>query len=268
VSQYICIGVPYFLGERLEQRSEVITVETSGFAQEIGAPWVNIRPDFTADTDPVVAVNRALAATIKQHSGCLPVIFASDCVSALGAVKGLEDVNPAVLWLDAHGDFNTWETTPSGFLGGMPLAMLVGRGAMDLMEDVELPPIAEDDVIITDARDLDPEEGEMLRASRLTHLPQIDDLLTVPLPDKPLYIHFDTDVIDPAQMPGMNYPAPGGPSVESTAATLERVARDGQPAGIFFTLWDDSHRTEGRALQATLQLARAFISGHAQSSQT
>jgi arginase len=259
MGEYICIGVPYYLGQEPPAPASVTAVETSGFAADIGAPWINVRPDFDAAPDPVIAVNRALAQTITDHAERIPLIFAADCTSALGAVKGLEDRRPAVLWYDAHGDFNTWETTPSGFLGGMPLAMLTGRGAMNLMEGIGLNPIADEDIIITDARDLDPEEGEMLRASRLTHLPRIDDLLTASLPDKPLYVHFDTDVLDPAEMPGMNYPAPGGPTAETAAAILRRVARDGRIAGALFTLWDNSHPNTGSALETTLQLVRAFI---------
>ncbi len=55
---------------------------------------------------------------------------AGDCVASLGVAAGLQraGIEPSVAWLDAHGDFNTWETTPSGFMGGMPLAVLAGLG--------------------------------------------------------------------------------------------------------------------------------------------
>jgi arginase len=58
------------------------------------------------------------------------VSIAGDCVATMGVLAGLHDagITPTLIWFDAHGDFNTWETTPSGFLGGMPLAMIVGRG--------------------------------------------------------------------------------------------------------------------------------------------
>ncbi|MBZ0302102.1 MAG: arginase family protein, partial [Anaerolineae bacterium] len=177
-------------------------------------------------------------------------------VSALGALKGLEAQRPAVLWYDAHGDFNTWETTPSGFIGGMPLAMLVGRGDLQYLRGIDLTPLAEDDIVITDARDLDPQEAVALGESRVTHLPKVEDLLAAPLPDKPLYIHMDVDVIDPSKMPGLGYPAPGGPSVEQVLATLRRVIKERPLAGMLFSLWDQSKVTDERALQAVLRMVR------------
>jgi arginase len=261
MSQFVCIGVPYWLGERITDRSEVASVKASGIADELGARWVDITPDFAVGVDPVVAVNRALAEAITTHGDKIPIIFASDCTSALGALKGLERHNPAVLWYDAHGDFNTPETTLSGFLGGMPLAMLVGRGNERLMQGVGLVPLNERDVLITDARDLDPAEGVLLRQSNLTHLRHVNELLDVPLPQKPLYIHLDVDVVDSAEMPAMNYPASGGPSLDQVAATLDRVAREGQGVGILLSLWNGAMEGADVALQNTLRLLRALVGG-------
>jgi len=166
-----------------------------------------------------------------------------------------------VLWLDAHGDFNTPETTPSGFLGGMPLAMLVGRGDLSLMRAIGLDPIVEERVVITDARDLDPAEAVALRESAVTHLPAFDDLRAFPLPDYPLYVHVDTDVVDAADLPAMSYPAPGGPSLEAVAAALRRVGQEGQIAGVLFGLWNADLAGDDRPLTATLTLVRAFLAG-------
>ncbi|MCD4684907.1 MAG: arginase family protein, partial [Anaerolineae bacterium] len=119
MTNLVCMGVPYFIGERIERRTEVSAIRDSGIAREIGADWVKVTPHRN-ESNPLSAVNCALADAVAAHRDALPIIFASDCVSALGTVKGL-DREVAVLWYDAHGDFNTLETTPSGFLGGMPL---------------------------------------------------------------------------------------------------------------------------------------------------
>ena len=253
---YICIAVPQFIGELKPERTEIESLKRSGIAAEIGASWVDISPDPTGDS--VIAVNRALADTIKAHADKTPMIFAADCVSALGALKGLEAQQPGVIWYDAHGDFNTWETTPSGFLGGMPLAMLTGRGDMQYMRGIDLAPMLDEDIVITDARDLDPEEAVALRESKLSHLPHIDDLLRAPLPDRPLYIHMDVDVLDPVDMPGLMYPVTGGPSVERVNATVKRVMNERPTAGILFSLWNGSMVTDDRALQTTLRLVRTM----------
>ena len=114
---YICIGVPYYLGEARAERGEVEALRRSGIATELGAEWLTIAPDFAGADDPVVAVNRALAQAIQAHANKTPVVFANDCTSCLGMMKGLEAKSPAILWYDSHGDFNTPETTPSGFPG-------------------------------------------------------------------------------------------------------------------------------------------------------
>lgn len=257
---YVCIGVPYFIGERLAERTEVEAIEKSGIAQELNAPWITIEPDFASAPDPLTAVNRALAQTITAHADRVPIIFSSDCSTALGAVKGLEKHNPAVIWFDAHGDFNTDETSPSGFLGGMPLAMLVGRGNMTYMNGVGLKPLPEQRVIITDARDLDPEERNALKSSEVTRLVSVEELLTIQLMRDPHYIHFDLDVIDLEDMPGMNYPSPGGPSVATCEKVLRHIREQVAVVGLMFKLWNDSLPTQGKSLATTLALTRAITS--------
>ncbi len=259
MAEFVCIGVPHFIGELVAGRTEVAQVKASNFAASIGAPWVDLDPDFGYGIDPVLAVNRALAEAIAAHPGRIPLIFAGDCVSCLGTMKGLERHHPAVVWFDAHGDFNTPQTTPSGFLGGMPLAMLVGRGNLSLLEALELEPIPEEDVILTDARDLDPMESIALRGSGITHLMSVDDLLSAALPVGPVYIHLDTDVIDSFEMPGMSYPAPDGPSARKVQAALARVARESQPVGLLITLWNAALTDDPRPLETTLALARTFV---------
>ena len=259
MSHYICIGVPYYLGEADATRTEVAVVEKSGIANEIGAEWVNISPDFDSAPNSLVAVNKALAETIAANANKTPLIFVSDCCSVLGAIKGLESKSPNIVWLDAHGDFNTEETSPSGFLGGMPLAWLVGDGDQQYMQGIELPPVSASNVIISDARDLDPEESVRVQNSQMTHLTSIEDLLTYELPSNPLYIHMDTDVVDIEELPGMNYPAPNGPSIAQTNAVLKRLSTDGEVASVLFTLWNDALPTEGKSLSAVLSMVRAIV---------
>jgi arginase len=140
----------------------------------------------------------------------------------------------------------------------MPLAMLTGRGDMQYMRGIDLAPMSDEDIVITDARDLDPEEAVALRESKLTHLPNIDDLLGAPLPDRPLYLHMDVDLLDPVDMPGLLYPVSGGPSVEQVNATVKRVMNERPTAGILFSLWNGGMVTDDRALRATLSLVRTM----------
>ena len=162
------------------------------------------------------ALHKPLADFTQQIvlNGKLPVSIAGDCCTTLGMLTGLQRAgrDPALIWFDAHGDFNTWETTPSGFLGGMPLAMMVGRKEQTMPKAQALSPLAENRVILTDARDLDPGEKQLIEESDVIHLPDVKNLLNAMLPNGPLYIHIDMDIINPANAPAMNYLAAGGPS--------------------------------------------------------
>jgi arginase len=162
------------------------------------------------------ALHKPLADFTQQIvlNGKIPVSIAGNCCTTLGMLTGLQRAgrDPALIWFDAHGDFNTWETTPSGFLGGMPLAMMVGREEQTMPKAQALSPLAENRVILTDARDLDPGEKQLIEESDVIHLPDVKNLLNAMLPNGPLYIHIDMDIINPANAPAMNYLAAGGPS--------------------------------------------------------
>lgn len=255
---YVCIGVPYWIGEK-QAKPAVNAIKRTGIAEELNAQWIDVVPDYAQYDNPVVAVNVAQSEAIKANVEHTPLIFAGDCVSALGALKGLERKSPAVLWYDAHGDFNTPQTTPSGFLGGMPLAAIVGMGNEILMQGIGLSPIRETDVIITDARDLDPKEGENLRKSQVTHLQNTSDLLIASLPNKPLYVHMDVDVVNSETMPAMNYPTSGGPNTEQVVETVHRIIRDADVVGVLFSLWNDELDDADIALENTMKIVRAFV---------
>jgi arginase len=183
---------------------------------------------------------------------------AGDCCTSLGVLAGLQraGISPTLIWFDAHGDFNTWETTPSGFLGGMPLAMLVGRGEQTIVEGVGLKPLPEVQVILTDGRDLDPGERLALQSSEVTHLPGVEDLLDFPLPEGPLYVHFDTDIVDPSEAPAMNYPVAGGPSAETLRRVFRRLAESRQLAAVSLSAWNPALDGNGQSQSACMSLLK------------
>jgi arginase len=189
-----------------------------------------------------------------------PVSIAGDCCTTIGVLAGLQraGLDPYLIWFDAHGDFNTWETTPSGFLGGMPLAMLVGRGEQRMPQAVGLRNLPEELVILSDARDLDPGEKVLLSDSNVQHLSEVKDVLEFPLPDGPLYVHFDTDVIDPVDAPAMNYLAPGGPRADELKVVFQHLAKSGRVAAVSLSSWnpelDEGSRTQNVCMEALISL--------------
>jgi arginase len=198
-------------------------------------------------------LGQALADEVAavRADGNLPIAIVGDCTLSIGVLAGLQRDIPelTLVWYDAHGDFNTHETSPGGFVGGMPLAMLCGRGEQTIVEGAGAKVQPEDNVILTDARDLDSGEKAAVAESAVTRLSDVADLLSLDLPDRPLYIHFDCDVLRLSDMAAVNYPAQGGSSLETIEASLARLADTGLIAAVSVTMWnpgldDDEHSAE------------------------
>jgi arginase len=160
-------------------------------------------------------------------------VVSGDCTTSLAIVAGLQrrGIEPGVIWLDAHGDFHTPRTTRSGYLGGMALAMLVGRAGGALTGAIGLQAIAENACALVGARDLEPGEREALEASAIRRV-AVRDLATAELPPPPWYVHLDVDVVDPSELRSVRFPAPGGPSFEAVAGALRALAARGTIAAL------------------------------------
>ncbi len=247
---------PYFLDEY-----------EASIAELAADDWQIVRAELPPGetTARMGVLYHALAADVRAalDAGERPVVIAGDCCATIGVMAGLQQsgARATLIWLDAHGDFNTWESTPSGFLGGMPLAMAVGLGEQTLLVSAGLQPWPTSRVILTDARDLDPGERINLAGSGITHLPHVEQLLDPGrLPPGPLYVHFDADVIDPAEAPAMNYPAPGGPSSETVRDVLRALAATDRVAAVSVSLWEPSLDPDG-VTQAVVQGALNALLG-------
>ena len=187
-----------------------------------------IRPALPAGPAPgrMTLLYQAVADAVTRATR--PLLLSGDCPTALGAVAGLQRRyrDLAVVWLDAHGDFNTPAITISGYLGGMPLAMLTGRAPELFCDALGLRPVADTDVVLADARDLDPAEHEALTASQVHRVPADPAAITAALAGigrTPVYLHLDVDVIDSAQLPGLRFPSGPGPSIAQIEECLAAV---------------------------------------------
>jgi len=245
---------PFFLDERLP-----------GLDSLAAPDWQVNRPALSgAETQArMISLYRPLADWLAGvlRQGQRPVSVAGDCCTTLGVLAGMQQASqtPTLIWFDAHGDFNTWETTPSGFLGGMPLAMAVGLGEQTLPEGVGLRPLSPAQVILTDGRDLDPGERTLVEQSGITHLPDVTMLLDYALPPGPLYVHFDTDVVDPQEVPAMNYPAPGGPSAETVRRVFRHLAATGRVTAVSLSAWNPQMDSDGRSRAISLSLLQELL---------
>ena len=166
-------------------------------------------------------------------AGAFPVLTAGHCTIALATLPTVMRHRPdaKVLWLDAHGDFNTPQTTPSGFLGGMPLAGACGAwdsgfGAIDPAR-----------VVLCGVRALDEGERALLERSPATVIgPTLETLVALQnaLDGAPTYVHLDCDVLDPEFMPA-EFPALGGLTEEKLYDLLDAVADAGEIVGLEVT---------------------------------
>ena len=163
--------------------------------------------------------NLALAADLPER----PLVLGGDCCSHVGAVEGLaaRQGRLAVVWLDAHGDLNTLESSSSGNQWGMPLRMLLDSGAIDA-----------GDVALVGARNLDPPEEAFIRASEL-HVGEegiakaLDGVGCA-------YVALDVDVLEPSEL-SVFMPEPGGPSRQEVERILRDVAAQTKVLGAGFT---------------------------------
>jgi arginase len=171
-----------------------------------------------------------VAQAVAASSSALPVVVSGDCTVSLGVVAGLqrrgEDVG--IVWFDAHGDVQTPETSTSGYIGGMPLRLLVGYRPELIGSRLGLLAISEARAVLVGARDLDPAEVEYLRGATLAQY-DIDNVLG---PDGRFLIHVDLDVVDPAEVPGLMYPVAGGPSGEALVSAVRRLVATGRVVGL------------------------------------
>jgi arginase len=190
--------VPYHLGRTGAGSPRGVAVLAEAFGDErADVITVTVESEATNEIAASLDVIHALAHTIRA-TDAFPFVLAGNCSSALGTVTGLGG-DVGVVWLDAHGDFNTPDTTQSGFFDGMGLAMLTGAGWDGLRDGLVTVP--EEHVIHVGGRDFDP--GEQMRFERsavaLVRRPPIDDALDA-LRGRvsQVYFHVDLDVLDPS----------------------------------------------------------------------
>jgi arginase len=170
--------------------------------------------------------------------GNVPVLLAAECSICLTTLGTALEHRPeaVVLWLDAHGDFNTPDTTPSGYLGGMCLA-----GACREWDPGIGSAILAERLVLAGVRDLDPAERELLEASEATVVGAsvVETLVAVQnaIDGAPVYVHLDLDVLDPAVFPAQ-FPAPGGLAPEKLYDLLEAVTDECELVGLEVTAFE------------------------------
>ena len=237
------IQVPYHLDEYLPDLDVPLPPDTVITADlPAGDVW-----------DRLSALYAGLAAAVAAEAGRggRPVVVSGDCLTALGTMSGLQraGIQAGIVWFDAHGDVQTLETTTSGYLGGVPLRLLMGYRPELIAARLGLRAVPEHQVALVDARDLDPPEVAYLAGAQIRR-GEVGELDAVGLPGGPLYVHLDLDVIDAGQLPGLRFPAPGGPSPAEVTGALSALLGTGRVAAIGVACtWYPGHSAADRIRQ-------------------
>ncbi|HSK75220.1 MAG TPA: arginase family protein [Thermoanaerobaculia bacterium] len=227
------------------------------------------RREGGAKSEVVAELGRSLArAVASAHSRQrFPLVLSGGCLSAVGVVTGIERLGRdlGIVWIDAHGDFNTPESTPSGYWDGMALAAVCGRSLPEVFKPVELRPVHFRNVVHLGGRAFDPPEVEDFERLNVTVVPPqaiceeptLQEIRRVTA-GKELYLHIDLDGLDPTDAPAVSFPVPNGPSLEDVLRCLEVLER---PAAMTFSsmCFDRVDEEHGKRMVATcVRLVEAF----------
>ncbi len=252
-----------------------------------GASWrlmeaghqVNVRlveasEGFQAEISTAFELCRVVSVQVREacQRGVFPLILSGNCGGTLGALSGLEMNGLGLVWFDAHGDFNTPETTTSGFLDGMALATITGHCWKLLAASVPgFSPLPARRIIHLGSRQLDSQEEELIARSGVVLLPAdrlraegVRPALAPALADlagsvQRIYIHLDLDVLDPQVAPANVFSPPGGLTVEQALEAIRLVRETYPVVGATLASYEPEGDKDQRALRAGLRLLEGLV---------
>lgn len=260
------IGVPIDLGAdrrgvdmgpsairyaHLQTRLESLgySVNDEGNVEVPIAEMCNISNTKLKYVDCIIPVSRRVSGAVSTsvRAGNFPLVLGGDHSLSIGSVRGAARGRKiGVIWVDAHGDFNTAETTPSGNIHGMSLAILAGLGDKSLVQlwDEPVPVIDPKKIAVIGARDLDEGEKANLQnaGAMVMGMEQIDRYGMVTAVEKAIecvsrdvdgiYLSLDLDALDPEHAPGVGTPVPAGLNQREAHLACEMIAETGKLIGM------------------------------------
>jgi arginase len=277
------ITVPYDCGYK-EQRQGLgpdnffkhgIDRKLEADGHQVAISQIESQSDFTIEVMSAFELNRLLANEVRRavETGFFPVVLSGNCNSCLGTIAGIGPDNLGVVWFDAHGEFNTPETTLSGFLDGMPIAIATGRCWKSVAKTIPgFNPVAEGNLVLVGARDLDAEEQRQLEQSEIqlvrTAAGEEAEILggieaaLIHLQDRVtgIYLHIDMDAFEIGRGAANHYGATGGMSPEFMIKAIALVKEHIPIRGCAVASYDPAFDGDGRFLEAGSQSIRQIAS--------
>ena len=222
-------------------------------------------------------LGRAVAALARENTFALGLL--GNCISSWGMLAGLQHSGPSkrplrvgLIWIDAHADFNTPETTLSGWLGGMPVSVAAGQSLqrMRLTAGVD-PPISTRDIVMMGQRDVDPLEQVLVGESHITEVSPADMIgrtdtmkqavarLTARV--DVIYLHVDLDILDATAIPGSFFETPGGPTADQVAAVLRELMHNPKVRALGIASFPTAEKGRATSMRSAMTLVRAALEG-------
>jgi arginase len=273
--------VPYDSGQRnVRMGAGPEHLRNAGLADHLAAEghsvdWQVIESassHWRAEVQTSFELMRAVAEQVRaaRSAGRFPLVLSGNCLAAIGVIAGLGAAT-GVLWVDAHGDFNTPQTTMSGFLDGMTLATATGRCWSELARSIGgFAPVPDDAVMMFGVRDLDPGETTTLARSGIVRFSaeatseEIEPALNAFRPGAGRsYLHLDLDAIDPAEGRANGYAVRGGFSGEKLERLARLIASKLPVEAMTLASYDPSYDTDGKVCQIAFGVVSAFFQSFA-----
>lgn len=246
--------------------------------REVRATVVESQSALPAEVATAFELDRLIAQEVRAATqrGEFPLVLSGNCNSAVGTMSGAGADDLGIVWFDAHVDFNTPETTTTGFSDGMDLAIAVGHCWSGLAASVPgFNPLPEANVVLAGTRTTEPAEQERLNSSEVTVVGAdlirkkgVADALGAALDDlrarvDRVYIHLDLDVLDPEKLaPANEFAPPGGLIREEVESAIRLVHERFAVAVAGIASYDPASDAEGEILRAASKLAKALVTRH------
>jgi len=274
----IClIEVPFHLGkERVGMGLGPIKMIQSNLVQELLDQNHNLKVEavrhsgsFESELNAIIELNKRLKMIVKESikNNYFPLILGGDCNTSLGTLAGLNSESTGIVWLDAHGDFNTPTITLTNYLDGMPLAIATGQCYPDAWTQIaEINPIDSSFVLHVGERDLDPKERELLESNNIPLISTADlkatsvknvlnpHLKALKNRVKDVYLHIDIDVLDPQEVQGVDYRTPNGLFSNELKDIIKAISEVLQIKAVGFAAYNPNHDKNNNTLKVLISL--------------
>jgi len=227
---------------------------------------ISLAEPATTDVAACFDLNRQLAGEVAaaRADRVLPVVLTGNCHSQQAVVAGLGTEPLGLVWLDCHADFNTPETTETGYFDGYGLAMVVGDCWQTLCATVPgFVPLREDHVLLVGVRDMEAGERQRLERSAIHRLDVRDvgrlaDQLDHLHGDR-ISLHIDLDVLDPSHARANEYAKAPGLTPDQLTSAVTAVPRARELAALTISAYDPSYDTDGLVREAALAALHAVV---------